>query len=156
MSTDQVSCLDIDECKETPNICGHYDATCFNIRGNYKCPVVQCPSAYTKSAYGSPGNRVKSGGIVCHRKPCKLEDKMCIEDKTLTIGWEFISIPSHPDDLQEPLTLVMVHTKGYTFYPKLILTLEEGNEKRFFDTVIHESTGNFAQIVSSLSFGICN
>ena len=94
--------------------------------------------------------RVQSGGIVCRRKPCKLEDKICIEDKTLTIGWEFISIPSYPYVLEEPLTLVMVRTRGYVFYPQLFLTLEQGNEELFFDTAIHEATGKLFKFFSKV------
>ncbi|XP_029650386.1 fibulin-1 isoform X1 [Octopus sinensis] len=141
MAADQVSCFDVDECSENPGICRNYDAICVNTRGSHKCPVVQCPSAYKKSAYGNPGNRAPATGYVCKRNPCQLEDKLCMINKTRTIGWEFISIPSHPEVLEEPMMLLMIQTKGYKYYPNLLLTLSHGNEEGYFSAAINNSNG---------------
>ncbi|CAE1173162.1 FBLN1_2 [Acanthosepion pharaonis] len=100
MASDQKSCLDIDECKETPSICRNYDATCINVRGGYKCPIVQCPSAYTKSAYGNPGNSVR-----CQRPNiCPLRDVECLTSP-ISLSYNFMTFPSK---IKIPTTLFTI------------------------------------------------
>lgn len=41
------SCLDINECLDTPNIC-HHNANCTNTDGNYSC---QCLKGFTGNGY---------------------------------------------------------------------------------------------------------
>lgn len=50
--------LDIDECEEGLDRCGsNEDVMCFNTRGSYRCPRVDCPSGFSRSALGPRRNR---------------------------------------------------------------------------------------------------
>jgi fibulin 1/2 len=39
---------DIDECRETPNICRGRDDVCTNLRGSYRCIPIECPYGYMR------------------------------------------------------------------------------------------------------------
>lgn len=40
--------IDIDECKETPNICPRSDDVCTNLRGSHRCIPIDCPYGYMR------------------------------------------------------------------------------------------------------------
>lgn len=40
--------LDIDECKDTPNICPRQDDVCTNLRGSHRCIPINCPYGYMR------------------------------------------------------------------------------------------------------------
>jgi len=49
---------DVDECGEGTDRCGtSEDVMCFNTRGSYRCPRVDCPSGFSRSALGPRRNR---------------------------------------------------------------------------------------------------
>lgn len=40
--------IDIDECKETPNVCPRQDDVCTNLRGSHRCIPINCPYGYMR------------------------------------------------------------------------------------------------------------
>ncbi|GFS06056.1 fibulin-1 [Elysia marginata] len=73
-------------------------------------------------------------GVVCS-KFCQSGDLACQLNKTMTVSWQFLPLPSL-DFISSPLVILNIRTTGYAFYPNLKLTIQHGNNDRLFDTVV--------------------
>ncbi|XP_070192874.1 fibulin-1-like isoform X3 [Littorina saxatilis] len=139
LKRDGRSCEDIDECQENIAFCPQQDSICINTRGNYKCPVVRCPEGFAKTTATGPQNRefvAEEDGVVCGRMQCDASDTNCLRNKTKTVAWQFLSIPTM-EFVTAPMTLLNIKTVSYSIYPNLHLRIIEGNEEGLFDAVVN-------------------
>ncbi|XP_059163001.1 fibulin-1-like [Physella acuta] len=142
LKSDARTCEDINECVDRTAYCPHADSICFNTRGGYKCPIVKCPDGFIKTNSTGQQNRGSNSDVTsvkCGRRKCKPDDGQCLKNKTKTISWEFLSLPS-VDFITAPLSLLNIRAVGYTKYPKLKAQIMSGNEEQHFDTVLSGDT----------------
>ncbi|CAG5126735.1 unnamed protein product, partial [Candidula unifasciata] len=138
LKPDGRSCEDINECKEHTAVCQHSESICINTRGSYKCPIVRCPDGFVKNnATGQQNSKLVTteDGVICGKKECSLADLECWTNKTKTVSFQFLVLPS-TEFVTAPLTLLMIHTVGYSMFPNLRLDILSGNELQQFDTVV--------------------
>ncbi|KAK7496217.1 hypothetical protein BaRGS_00012627 [Batillaria attramentaria] len=133
------SCEDIDECQERVAFCPQQDSICINTRGNYKCPVVRCPEGFAKTTATGRQNSgfiAEEDGVVCGRMECETDDTGCLQNKTKTVAWQFLSLPS-VEFVTSPMTLLNIKTVAYSIFPNLHLRILSGNEEGLFDTTVN-------------------
>lgn len=80
-------------------------------------------------------------GVVCGRMECAEDDLVCQENKTKTVSWHFLDLPTI-EFLASPMILLNIKTVGYSIFPNLFLSFIAGNEGRLFDTRVRGDQGN--------------
>lgn len=80
------------------------------------------------------------GGRLCSKVECEPFDLLCFLNKTKSIAWQFIALPSLKV-IPMPTTLLNIETKGYAIYPNLSLQIIGGNEEGLFHTQVDGDTG---------------
>lgn len=86
-------------------------------------------------------------GVVCGRMECEVGDTACKQNKTKTVAWQFLSLPSI-EFVTSPMTLLNIKTVAYTIYPNLHLRILAGNEQGLFDTTVRGDEGKKYTIIS--------
>ena len=76
---------------------------------------------------------------MCLRMQCDQNDIECLLNKTKSIQWQNVAIPSTPY-LNKPMVLLHVQTVGYSIYPNVIFNIVSGNSMGLFDVM--KSNGN--------------
>lgn len=79
-------------------------------------------------------------GVVCG-KACSDLDVACMLNKTKSVSWQFIALPTIKL-VNKPLVILNIQTKGYSVYPNLRLTITGGNRDQAYDVVTEGDAGN--------------
>ncbi|KAL8583413.1 hypothetical protein ACOMHN_057869 [Nucella lapillus] len=66
---------------------------------------------------------------------CESGDRDCLQNKTKTIAWQFLGIPT-VEFVSAPVNLLNIRTVAYSIYPNLHLSITAGNEEGLFDTQV--------------------
>ncbi|KAI0214405.1 hypothetical protein LSAT2_000501 [Lamellibrachia satsuma] len=81
-----------------------------------------------------------SSTVMCQRLLCRLNDIDCLLNKTKSIQWEFIALPTIPY-LNLPVTLLQLRSVGSSVYPDIRFMIISGNDDGFFEVTNHHSKG---------------
>jgi len=77
---------------------------------------------------------------LCQRLRCRLNDIECLLNKTKSVQWEFIALPTIPF-LEQPVTLMQLRSVGSSVFPDIRFMIISGNEDELFEVTDHHSTG---------------
>ncbi|CAC5406904.1 unnamed protein product [Mytilus coruscus] len=85
------------------------------------------------------GNLLAKDGVVCDRVPCDSNSQDCIYNKTKSVAWQFVALPSLPV-LHDAVDVLNIKT-NYAYLPTLFLTIIDGNDDKNF---VAEANGDTA------------
>ncbi|XP_043934046.1 fibulin-2 isoform X3 [Protopterus annectens] len=111
------TCKDIDECSLGTHNCTSSE-TCFNIQGNYKCLLYDCPANYKKVS-----------DMRCERISClTLED---CQNTPLRITYYQLTFPTN---VLVPATIFRIGPSPVYAGDNIFLSITKGNEEQYFST----------------------
>ena len=93
---------------------------------------------FPSSTRNSSGGNQDDGGALCSKLECQAHDIDCLMNKTKSIQYQFISLPTYRN-VPSPVVLLNVQTVGYSVFPNLRFSIVSGNDRGQFDVT---KTGN--------------
>lgn len=78
-------------------------------------------------------------GVVCSRVPCDLKSLDCIQNKTKSVAWQFVALPTLPV-LLDAVEVLNIQT-NFAYLPNLFLTIIDGNDDKIFVAEANGDTG---------------
>ena len=77
-----------------------------------------------------------SSTIMCQRLLCPVNDIDCLLNKTKSVQWEFIALPTIPY-VEQPITLMQLRSVGSSVFPNISFLIISGNDDGIFDVTDH-------------------
>jgi hypothetical protein len=90
--------------------------------------------------FNSSGILRAEDGVVCNRQQCDYRKLDCIYNKTRSVAWQFVALPSLPL-LPDALNVLNIHTTGYAYFPNPSLAIVGGNDEDNFVAVVEGDRG---------------
>ncbi|KAM6924580.1 fibulin-2 [Xenentodon cancila] len=117
MSSNERSCIDIDECATEAHNCSLAD-TCYNIQGGYRCLSLNCPPNYRKVS-----------DTRCERISCP--SYLECQNSPLRITYYYLSFQSN---IIIPAQIFRIGPSPAYSGDNVIVTIMDGNEENYFST----------------------